>query len=230
MYISSLRGRYALRGKSLALVILCAILIFGALFIWRFTVVAAPFAENKARFIAIDTINLAINDYLKENETLFDDLVVLGRDNSGNITSATTNSKNMNKIKSDLTIMINQRLNEDKTYHVRIPMANFLGISILSGVGMPMNLKIHPIAKVQVEFKENFSSEGINQTKLEMVLCVDTTIMVVVPGIRSNVNVSTTLPVTQTVLLGNVPNSYTNFQISEDNPPNVNFSIGAQQP
>ncbi|MDP4117974.1 MAG: sporulation protein YunB [Bacillota bacterium] len=223
MYISSLHG-----GKHHSVVYYIAIsvislIVISTMLLYRFVNVAKPFTENKARFIAIDIINSCVRSYIRDKGDLFDNLITLSRADDGSVTSAVANSRNINLIKSDLTYAINNALDRDTQYTVKIPLANYLGVSILSGIGTPISIKMHPLSRVLIDFDDKFSAKGINQTHLEILLKVHISVMVTVPGIRQTVEIDTSIPVAEAVFMGKVPSTYTYFDSNGGS--NIGFNI-----
>ncbi len=211
MYISSLhsRGNIKLIYKIFIIILILVVLSVSAFV--HFINVARPFVENKARFIAIDIINLSVGKYVKKNSNMFEEMFSITYGEDGSVKSAVANSKNINIIKSEITTMINNALDSDKEYTARIPLANLIGIGFLSGIGTPISLKMHPVSRVIIDFENSFTSQGINQTHFELLLNVKVSVMVTVPGFRKSVSVTTTIPVGEALFMGEVPENYTNF-------------------
>ena len=208
MYISSLRKTGSLSiGKKLFIIFMCVFVLLASVML-RFLKIAAPFVENKARFIAIDIINSGVSKYLKRNPDVFDRIINISTAPGGELSSALVNTKNLNLIKSELTEIINNALAKDKSYTVKIPLANFLGITFLSGIGAPIKIKMNPVSRVLIDFENDFYSAGINQTHLVLNLRVKVTVMVIIPGIRRSVTVETDVPVGEAVFMGEVPEFY----------------------
>lgn len=206
MYISSFR-KYGVTFRFkilLVLVLSLSFLLFAAL---RFIIVAGPFAENKARYLAIDIINSEVSNYLSAHPDVFSDIVEISRA-ANKLSYATVNTTKLNLTKSTLTGLINNSLADEKFYSVNIPLANYLGIPFLSGVGTPVKIKMHPVSRVLIDFENSFSEAGINQTHLSLNLKVQVTVRVIIPGIRRSVTVETDIPVGDAVFLGDVPYYY----------------------
>ncbi|MBQ3054277.1 MAG: sporulation protein YunB [Clostridia bacterium] len=210
MYISNLHNRRKSFLPFKLFVILLSVLTIIVLSFERFVKVAAPFAESKAHFIAIDIINLEVSRYIKDNPSLFDNIITV-KTHDGYITYAGVESSKVNTIKSELTGRINSSLSQEREYTLGIPMANLLGITLLSGIGVPLKLKIHPVSRVEMNFKNSFTSEGINQTHLFLSLDIKVRVMIVIPGLRKSAEVTTSIPLGETVFLGQVPQQYTNL-------------------
>ena len=211
MYISSLHknNKGAFRLKLLCyFIIVIFVMIFTLI---RFINVCIPFVENRAKYIAIDIINHGVNNYLAENEKIFSQVIDISNLNTGRVSSALVNTYNINLIKSGLSVKLSSDFDEIKTYTVRIPVSNITGINCLAGIGVPLSIKIEPSSRVKVDFENNFSASGINQTHYSLALKIKADVMVVLPGIRKNVCVETLVPVGEAVFMGEVPSHFLNF-------------------
>lgn len=203
MYISSLRKR----GKwfysvNIIAVALCLTVVSTV----RFIDVATPFVENKARYMAIDIINTQVSNYLDINPGIFSDIINISSD--GGVSSANINTENLNIIKANLTKLMNEALSQDNPCKVKVPVANLIGVTFLSGIGSPVTITMKPVSRVLIDFENKFVSEGINQTHLLLYLKVKVTVMAIIPGLRRSVSVETDIPVGESVFMGNVPNYY----------------------
>ena len=208
MYISSLRHGNRNPFPIKLIFSLLVVLVLCVTLTVRFLFIAAPFAENRARYLAIDIINTGVSDYLRRKGDIFNEIIFLNSAPNGNIASASVNTKNLNVIKSELTKEINNLLCNDKTYTVKVPLANYLGLTFLSGIGAPIKLKMYPVSRVLIDFENNFSATGINQTHLTLNLKVRASVIVIIPGLRRSVTVETDIPVGEAVFMGDVPQYY----------------------
>ena len=203
MYISSLRKRGKwFYGINIIVVALCLTVVSTV----RFIDVATPFVENKARYMAIDIINTQVSNYLNINPGIFSDIINISSD--GGISSANINTENLNIIKANLTKLMNEALSQDNPCKVKVPVANLIGVTFLSGIGSPVTITMKPVSRVLIDFENKFVSEGINQTHLLLYLKVKVTVMAIIPGLRRSVSVETDIPVGESVFMGNVPNYY----------------------
>jgi hypothetical protein len=56
-----------------------------------------------------------------------------------------------------------------------------------------------------------FDQAGINQTRHLVYFNVDSKIKIAVPFINEEIKVSTTVPIAETIIVGEVPDTYVNF-------------------
>ena len=60
-------------------------------------------------------------------------------------------------------------------------------------------------------FENEFSHAGINQTTHRILLCVDVSMSILLPGFRTGTEISNAFSVAETVIVGEVPGTYTYF-------------------
>ena len=96
---------------------------------------------------------------------------------------------------------------------ISIPLGNLTGIELFSNWGPNLQLDAYPYGEVWVEMFSRFSDAGVNQTRHSMTITVTLDISFTLPGQRSyGTKVVTAVPLSETVVVGSVPNSYTNLE------------------
>ena len=175
-------------------------------------------AETKALELANRSINKAVAEVVKD-EINYSDLINTKLDSQGKITLMQSNTIMMNKIASDVALKIQDELKQVKTTTSYIPIGTALKSPILAKYGPQLKVSIEPIGTVSVDFKTDFESSGINQTRHRIYLEAKTQVKVVIPLTTSTKEVKAQIPICETVIIGDVPNSYVN--IPKENVGNV---------
>ena len=65
-------------------------------------------------------------------------------------------------------------------------------------------------------FESEFRSAGINQTLHRIKLCLTATVRVILPGHSQSLIVSAEAPIAENIIVGDVPQAYTNVANEED--------------
>ena len=164
----------------------------------------------KAESLGISISHRVVEEVMKNVGYL--DLIILDRDETGKMMALRANVIEMNRIASEVSLAIQEKNNEIEATHVQIPIGNFTGNSLLAGMGPKIKVKIIPTGTVNVEFKTEFLSSGINQTRHRVFLEVKSKMGIVAPFVSKRVEVITELNVAETVLVGEVPETYYNLQ------------------
>lgn len=167
-------------------------------------------AETKALELANRSINKAVGEIVKDKIN-YSDLMNTKLDSDGKITMIQANTIMMNKIAADVALQIQDELKQVKTTTSYIPIGTALGSPILAKYGPQLKVSIEPIGTVSVDFKTNFESSGINQSRHSIYLQAKTQVKVVIPLTTTTKEVKAQIPICETIIVGDVPNSYVNI-------------------
>lgn len=167
--------------------------------------------EIKANSIGVTVSNKAVKQVMEE-VGYASELVNLEKDSEGKIIALKANVVEMNYIASLIGSRTQQMYNELTETYVQIPIGNFTGNALLAGRGPRIRVKIMPVGTVGSDFKTEFVSTGINQTRHRVYLQVISNMRVIAPFSTKTIKVVNNVNVAETVLIGNVPNSYYNLE------------------
>jgi sporulation protein YunB len=176
-------------------------------------------SENKARIIATQAINEAANRKIAKDD--YKDLVTVMIDKDGKVTMLKIDPILMNKLATETTLAIQEELNGIDSKSLKIPFANIFGSQLLANTGPSINVRIQPIGSVKVDYKSAVEAAGINMARHNIYLYVETNIRIIAPFIRNDVEVATHVPISETIIVGEVPESYIN--VPKDNNEYLNF-------
>ncbi len=152
-------------------------------------------------------INDAITESLDGNVS-YDDLAHISYDDDGSVKSITTHTSQMNRLKSFLTLKILSSIEQNGSKGFSVPLGSLTDIMIFSGVGPDIPFKIIPYGSATVDFRNEFTSAGINQTRHEIYIdiTVDLQALSTVSGVRGTV--TTSVMAAQTVIVGETPHFF----------------------
>ena len=156
-------------------------------------------SENKARIIATQAINEAANRKITKDD--YKDLVSVMIDKDGKVTMLKIDPILMNKLAAETTLAIQEELGNIETKDLRIPLANVFGSQLLANSGPFINVTIQPIGSVKVDYKSAVENAGINMARHNIYLFVETNIRIIAPLIRNDVEVSTHVPISETIIV-----------------------------
>lgn len=206
-------------GFPLFLIIVTALLFFGVnIFEERVRPAIESVADSRAKSVATRAIAAAVNDVMAETDTKYNDLIIFHKNANNNITAITSNVIAINSLKSLLTEAIDKRISSLDDLTVKIPIGNFLGQSILSGLGPKINIRMVPVGFTEIGVENFFTTGGINQTKHEIYLSVNCSVAVLLPMATKTAQITTQIPIAEAVIVGEVPSSYTHVSGTEQNP------------
>lgn len=166
--------------------------------------------QIRATSIGVTVSNTAVKEVM--NELDYTDLVTLERDNNGKIIALKAKVIEMNQISAKIGTKIQELYSQINDAYVKIPIGNFTGNAILAGRGPNIIVRIIPVGTVSTDFKTEFISTGINQTRHRIYLEIISKVRVVAPLTTKTIEVINNVNVAETVLIGDVPNSFYNLE------------------
>ena len=197
-------------GKLLRLIIiLLIVVIIGiVLFRVRFNDAIRALAQTQVTNTTSDLINDAIDRQIEDGTIQYDRMVYFEKDLDGRITALKTNMSEVNRLKTNILNLINDEILALSTDDLGVPLGNLFLPEVLSGRGPEIPVQILSIRNSDASFSSNFTQAGINQTlqQINMQVCVDVTVLVL--GQTDSFTVSSQVIVAETIIVGDVPNTY----------------------
>ncbi|MBS4534263.1 sporulation protein YunB [Clostridium sp. D2Q-14] len=166
-------------------------------------------SEVRARMVATQVINDAVKEKIGE-DIKYKDLIFLKYDNDGKLTSMQANTILMNSIASDLALDVQEKLKQMGINEVKIPLGNAINSQVLSQYGPKLNMEMIPQGSATVDFATEFNEAGINQTMHRVYLIIKSDVRIILPLASDTVSITSTIPIAETVIVGDVPESYIN--------------------
>lgn len=168
-----------------------------------------PVAEYKSKQASLNFMNTSINQILSEESCNFSDLVRVKYDNIGKISSIETNTTEINKVQAQVSKDINNKFSEICNEDINVNLGTITGLSIFIGKGPLINFKVVPNGNVNTILSSQFYEAGINQTTHQIKLDIVADVKVIIPGRQLPITISNTYILTDTVIVGSVPDGYT---------------------
>ena len=114
----------------------------------------------------------------------------------------------VNRLKTAILNLINDEILALDTADIGIPVGSLILPEFFSGRGPHIPVHILSIRNSDATFKSYFTEAGINQTlqQLTMEVCVDVSVLVF--GKTESFTVSSQVVVAETVIVGQVPNTF----------------------
>lgn len=173
-------------------------------------------AAEEAKIISTQAINHTVFDELTKQDSDYSNLVHIERGDDGKVLAITSDIQKMNKLKAAISMAIQDKISNNNIACSSVPLGTLINTDIFSGRGPRVPLKISLSGAVITNFKSNFTSAGINQTKHMIYLNVQTKIYVFIPGYPSYTCVNTDVLIAETVIVGAVPEVFANMDKPSD--------------
>ena len=193
----------------------------------RLREVAKNFAKSAVKTALINATNSACERVMRDTDITYDQLAVISRNEQGLATSVEINTISANYLKSLLTNAIAKELASIPSVSFSIPIGTAFGIHY-SYFDIPkINYTVHITTTVGSDFESAFYSAGINQVLHQILLTVNMESDLAMK--RSNTETLTSIRflVAQTVIVGAVPDAFTEVGSATDEVMEDIFDFGA---
>lgn len=203
MTVSAIKKRRRL--KRWLIFVLIIIMAFLVLLEFRVRPTVASIAIVQGKQLCTEIINEAVDETLSELNLIYENLAETTRDENGAVLEITSNMANINKLKTDVSLKISEKLGEIKSKRIDIPLGTVMGFDLFYMKGPDIPLHISMSGSAETDFKSEFESGGLNQTVHKLSLSITTDITVLIPPASENTSVSTNVIVAETIIVGKVP-------------------------
>lgn len=160
---------------------------------------------SQAQTVSTNVINQVVADELSRLDIDYSDIVDIQKDDDGKILAVSTDMKKVNSLKSLMTLSIQEKISTMDMQKTKIPLGTFTGTEIFNGRGPKIPIDVTMSGSVIMDFKSEFVSAGINQTKHRLYLDVSSEVLAFIPGYPVNTVVKTSILIAETIIVGEVP-------------------------
>lgn len=173
--------------------------------------------EYNSKAVTISLIDDAINERLVDlgENADYGNLVKLSYTSDGKVASIESNTKLINRIKNDMLTEINDRLMKGETENVDLTVGTLSGIPLFHGSGPTVRMEVEPKGYADAVFISEFTDAGLNQTLHRMIMRTTVSVTAFIPMYSVETKVSGDFLIAETVIVGNVPESFTHV-VSDD--------------
>ncbi len=192
---------------SITLLSVLALVVFAVIDI-RITPLVKSLAESRAKNIATQTVNDAVQVVLCEKNIKYDTLVTTTKNAQNDVTALTVDTVATNRLCADIRGMVTSSLNNLGEKTVSVPLGTLTGIDVLTGRGPRINVKITLSGSATTTILNDFLTAGINQTRHQMILEVKTKIYAIMQNGTVSAEVANSIVIAETVIVGVVPQIY----------------------
>lgn len=167
--------------------------------------------ENQAS----DAINAAIAEQIASGNIDYDSIVMLETDASGTVTAVRTNMSELNRLKTDILHCLDTRLQSMTQEELSVPIGSLLFPELFSGKGASVPIRVLAVRSTDAEFRNSFTSAGINQTLHRIMIDIQVDITVLTWINTFEISVESSVVAAETVIVGTVPTTYFGLEANE---------------
>ena len=164
-------------------------------------------SRMRAEVLVSRTVNRALTEQFQQEE-IPEELFIISRDENGKTALVQANSIEINILMTRLVANLQEAFRNMEKEPLDVPVGAFLGSKLLSQTGPAVELYITPVSVLSTDFRTEFESQGINQTKYKIYIVLECRVKVLAPFSSRSFNTSTDVLIAETVILGEVPGSY----------------------
>ena len=168
---------------------------------------AATRVSNSVNRIVIE----AVDEAIQNGSISYEQLISFEKDTDGKITAVHSNMAVCNRLQAEILDIILERISQVSARELSIPIGTLTGSALLAGRGPRVSVRMESIGSSSARFQNAFSSAGINQTNHRIILYIDVSVSILLPGFTTAAKVSNAVTVAETVIVGSVPETYTYF-------------------
>jgi len=170
--------------------------------------VVAEIAAAQAQNTMTAVVEGAVTADLAARQVSYGDFVSIQRDEGGAITALTTDMANMNLLRAELTSAILEALDGVDVSVIQVPLGSLFDLEPLWAKGPALKVQAMTVGTVRAEFDSQLSSAGVNQTLHRIWMEVEVPMTLLLPGGAVETSLHTRLCVAETVIVGQVPDTY----------------------
>ena len=168
-------------------------------------------ARVKANEVAVSAINNAVNATLKEQNLDYYNFFNITTKPDLTVSYLSVNTVAANRFKAELSQKILKCIGDYSREEITMSPFSMYGYTCVP-FGLKIPVLVVPIEILSTDFISTFEAHGINQTLHKLGIKVEIAIKLLLPVGSESFDVKTIVPVTETIIVGNVPDTYTNVE------------------
>lgn len=169
--------------------------------------VCASETKRYATQVLADSVGEVLSRHLYQ----YSDFATLLYDDSGNVTAVETMTEQVNRLQSAMLQSVQEHLTRCRDAELTVSLGTATGVWLFAGKGPEISVRLMPIGTASVKLVSELASAGINQTCHTIRAEVTAEMQAAIPFSRTTAEVTYTCLLSETVIVGTVPESYLEF-------------------
>lgn len=163
-------------------------------------------SEAQVRNHLTQLANRSVAQALTAQELSYGNMVTLQA--TGSLSTLATDTVELNHLRTMVLEDIVTQLETTDSKSLGVPLGALTGIDLLSALGPRLPVRVVSVASAEGLYQNDFISAGINQTLHRIMLDITLNTKLLLPGGVVDVAISTPVCVAETVIIGQVPQTY----------------------
>ena len=164
-------------------------------------------SEGQVRIGTVKAVNNAVAEVVAD-ANIYDSLCNVVTDEEGNVIMISANALRINNLTKELMKVSQVKLEKIAFETVKIPLGNFTGIPLLSGLGPQIKIKVVPMGSMSCDFVSEFKQAGINQTNHKIYVNFESCVNLVMPLKSQTITTKSQILICECIIVGKVPEVY----------------------
>ena len=165
-------------------------------------------AENQVVNAASDAIFRAVSRQLRSGSVDYGRIIGLEKDANGKISALTTDMEQIARLKSEILTLLDEEIAAMDDEKLSVPVGSLLFPTFFAGRGFSLPVRLIALNSTNADFYSSISSLGINQSVQQIRITFTVSLTFLTPAGISDTDVTSDVLAAQTILLGDVPESY----------------------
>ncbi len=170
-------------------------------------------AQVAAMSVLNNEINMVLNEVteavIESQQIDMNQILVIHKDGE-EIKTVSTDYNIINKFRLELNLKLQEKFNEMDTIKAEVPLGMFFSDILMTGAGVKIPIKVFATSGIEINFYDEFSDAGINQTKYELKIEIKVPTQIAGVFVHEDMDVVTQIPISEMIIVGDVPNTYLN--------------------
>lgn len=137
------------------------------------------------------------------------DIVQINSSDTGETVSIQTDTGQLNKLSAELTSVLMSELGKMEQQPMYISAGSLTGIDLFAGLGPQIEFRAELRGGISVDITSQITETGINQSLHRICCTVTADFYIILPGYRFKTTMKQTLPLAESIIVGDVPEAYT---------------------
>lgn len=175
-----------------------------------------PLIVTMATSKTVNLISMAVSEEtdnsITEMQLTYRDFVDMEVNESGQVSSLSFRMSEGTSFKRAVIQQLAARLEGIDPDDLAIPIGNLTNVLWFSSMGPSVRIRVQSVGDVTAEYRNEFTSSGVNQTRHAVYLDISVTVYLLIPGETVQVSTTESVCVAETIIVGEVPDTYLNLQ------------------
>ena len=165
-------------------------------------------AENQVVNAASEAIFRAVTRQLQTGSVDYSRIIGLEKDASGKVSALTTDMEQIARLKSEILSLLDEELAKMNDEEISVPVGSLLFPTFFAGRGFSIPVRVLALNSTNADFYSQIQSLGINQSVQQIRITFTVSLSFLTPVGIQDTYVTSAVLAAQTILLGDVPESY----------------------